>query len=171
MGRHRFSISVAVFSLVFFLVCCAPSQEEKLASALREVERFAEMRKKAREIVLEQELRVIVEARDYQEWETLERELLHWRNVDVEFAERKLKGLKGSGRDDEIAHWQTELQNARGVYDRQAEEVGRRRLIKVQNLQKMRADLALSKAAYDSINVLHTAAVVELSKHKNTQED
>ena len=92
--------------------------------------------------------------------------MLHWRNVDVEFAERKLEGLKGSGRKKEIAHWEKELKNAKNVYQRQKAERDRLRAVKVQNLAKMRTDLVLSKAAYDSINALHTKAVTDLSKEK-----
>ena len=162
---QRTGVYVVAFMVVFLLMC-APSKEEKLAAALREVERLDEMRKKTREIVVEQELNFIREGREYSDWEKLESELLHWRNVDVEFAKRKLEGLKGSGHEKEIAHWKTELENAKDVYQRQKAERDRLRAIKVQNLAKMRTDLVLSTAAYDSINALHTKAVTDLSKEK-----
>ena len=43
------------------------------------------------------------------------------------------------------------------------------RAIKTQNLAKMRTDLALTKASYESINALHTKAVFELSKKVRTE--
>ncbi len=240
---------LVAFVGVFFLISCSPSEEEKLASALREVERLDEMRKKTSEIIKEQESNLLLEVREYQEWEDLERELLSYRNMDIAQAEKKLtdwknwhiveskrlwdqhmapyereisykedalftlrtdsvhyanqslkyqhnaggrhfswflaaikdsivkitadlerlknnppKLTKPQKRTDEISHWEKELFNAKEVYRRQKEEKDRMRAIKIQNLAKMRADLALTKASYDSINALHTKAVFELSK-------
>lgn len=241
---------LVAFVGVFFLICCSPSEEEKLASALREVERLDEMRKKTSEIIKEQESNLLLEVREYQEWEDLERELLSYRNMDIAQAEKKLtdwknwhiveskklrdqhmipyereisdkedvlrtlrmdsvhyvnqklkyqdqysarehfawlldktkdsivkitadlerlknnppKLTKPQERTDKISHWEKELFNAKEVYRRQKEERDRMRAIKIQNLAKMRTDLALTKASYDSINALHTKAVFELSK-------
>lgn len=240
---------VVTFVGVFFLIHCSPSEEEKLASALREVERLDEMRKKTSEIIKEQESNLLLEVREYQEWEDLERELLSYRNLDIAQAEKKLtdwknwhiveskrlwdqhmapyereisykedalftlrtdsvhyanqslkyqhnaggrhfswflaaikdsivkitadlerlknnppKLTKPQKRTDEISHWEKALFNAKEVYRRQKEEKDRMRAIKIQNLAKMRADLALTKASYESINALHTKAVFELSK-------
>ena len=58
-----YGVYVVAFMVVFLLMC-APSKEEKLAAALREVERLDEMRKKTWEIVAEQELNFIREGRE-----------------------------------------------------------------------------------------------------------
>ena len=239
---------VVTFVGIFFFIHCSPSEEEKLASALREVERLDEMRKKTSEIIKEQESNLLLEVREYQEWEDLKRELLYYRDIDIAQAEKKLtdwknwhiieskklrdqhmgyereisykedalftlrvdsvhyanqslkyqhnaggrhfsgflaaikdsivkitadlerlknnppKLTKPQKRTDEISHWEKELFNAKEVYRSQKEERDRMRAIKIQNLAKMRTDLALTKASYDSINALHTKAVFELSK-------
>ena len=64
----------------------------------------------------------------------------------------------------EIAHWEKVLSDAKAVYLR--EEVVWDSLVaeKTRNLDKMRADLALSQSTYDSINAMHTRAVTVLSK-------
>ena len=73
---------VVTFVGIFFFIYCSPSEEEKLASALREAERLDEMRKKTSEIIKEQESNLLLEVRKYQEWEDLERKLLSYRDMD-----------------------------------------------------------------------------------------
>ena len=64
----------------------------------------------------------------------------------------------------EIAHWEKVLSDAKTVYLRKEAVWDSLVAEKTRNLDKMRADLALSRSTYDSINAMHTRAVTVLSK-------
>ena len=64
----------------------------------------------------------------------------------------------------EIAHWEKVLFDAKTVYLREEAVWDSLVAAKTRNLDKMRADLVLSRSTYDSINAMHTRAVTVLSK-------
>ena len=67
-------------------------------------------------------------------------------------------------RTDKISEWEKKVSDAKELYRVTVNEVNSIDTAKLQNLDKLRMDLMLTKASYDSINVLHTRAVGELSK-------
>ena len=68
-------------------------------------------------------------------------------------------------RTDKISEWEKKVFDAKELYRVTVEEMKQIDTAKLQNLDKSRMDLMLTKASYDSINVLHTEAVLELSKN------
>lgn len=67
-------------------------------------------------------------------------------------------------RTDKISEWEKKVFDAKELHRVTVEEMKQIDTAKLQNLDKSRMDLMLTKASYDSINVLHTKAVLELSK-------
>ena len=63
-----------------------------------------------------------------------------------------------------ISEWENRLSDAKELHRVTVEDMKSIDTAKLQNLDKLRMDLMLTKASYDSINVLHTKAVLELSK-------
>ena len=68
-------------------------------------------------------------------------------------------------RTDKISEWEKKVFDAKELYRVTVEEMKQIDTAKFQNLDKSRMDLMLTKASYDSINVLHTEAVLELSRN------
>ena len=65
---------------------------------------------------------------------------------------------------DKISEWENRLFDAKELHRVTVEDMKSIDTAKLQNLDKLRMDLLFTKASYDSINVLHTKAVLELSK-------
>ena len=250
---------VATFVVVFCLMYCGQSQEEKLESALREVERLDAMRKKVSEVLNEQATNVLRETEEYEEWvdaqnlnlikliapiSLAEQQVAYWEkwhlneakrlksvfdvgesmiswerilddmkarlsrtvyDADTLYYRRMIEGQithpkmleiynrhlatsrdsitqimaeieahennrpkpsyrQPQKRTDKISEWKKKLSHAQKAYDKADEELKQTDATKRQALEKLRDDLILTKATYDSINVLHTNAVLELSK-------
>ena len=67
-------------------------------------------------------------------------------------------------RTDKISEWENRLSDAKELHRVTVEDMKSIDTAKLQNLDKLRMDLLFTKASYDSINVLHTKVVLELSK-------
>ena len=97
-------------------------------------------------------------AKERVQLERLKRNYKSAGNILRKFIEKPKKRVK------EIAHWEKVLIDAKAVYLREESVWDSLVAEKTRNLDKMRADLALSQSTYDSINAMHTRAVTVLSK-------
>ena len=234
---------VATFVVVLCFMYCGQSQEEKLESALREVERLDAMRKKVSEILEQQASVFVLKENEYDDWKAsqdaivsqkkadvvqTEQNLAYWKNwhlneakrvksawdrtlddikarlsqaiddtirywrirrilppdrfrrqlaekrvlinklaAEIDAHEKTRPGLSHkipSKRTDKISEWKKKVSDAQESYRVAFNERHSVGTAKLQNLDKLRMDLMSTKASYDSINVLHTKAVLELSK-------
>ena len=159
-------ILTVLFVAFCVLLCgCGPSRQERIKQKMIEIEQLDVMRKKAAEIISEQEGRLAAERLVADKAAQLYKRDKERDERHISLEEDWLASLKQLERPAEkIRSQERFLHELREMWREKDSEYQAERSKFVARINKMAEDLWITKASYDSLNALHTQAVVELSQ-------